>query len=178
MSIKPWKVLETKYLHPRFRLDQVELPAGNQLQAIIFEFRSWANVLPVTKDGLAVLIRQYRHGVQEVMWEIPGGVVEDEEHPLEGVKREMLEETGYVSSNIIQVGRFYPNPALQTNTMYCYLALDAEKVAGQSLDGAEEIEVHLVPLAQILPMIQSGQIVHALQVAALYQALTYMEKNR
>jgi 8-oxo-dGTP pyrophosphatase MutT (NUDIX family) len=178
MSIKPWKVLETKYLHPRFRLDQVELPSGNQLQAIIFEFRSWANVLPVTKNNEAVLIRQYRHGVREVMWEIPGGVVEDEENPLEGVKREMLEETGYRSSNIVQVGKFYPNPALQTNTMYCYLALDSEKVAGQSLDGAEEIEVHLVPLNQLLPMIQNGQIVHALQVAALYQALTYMENNR
>jgi 8-oxo-dGTP pyrophosphatase MutT (NUDIX family) len=178
MSIKSWKVLETKYLHPRFRLDQVELPGGNQLQAIIFEFRSWANVLPVTKNNEAVLIRQYRHGVREVMWEIPGGVVEDEENPLEGVKREMLEETGYSSSNIVQVGKFYPNPALQTNTMYCYLALDAEKIAGQSLDGAEEIEIHLVPLDQILPMIQSGQIVHALQVAALYQALTYMENNR
>ncbi len=178
MAFQPWKVLESKYLHPRFRIDSCELPNGRHLEAIIFEFRPWANILAITKNNEAVLIRQYRHGVRDVMWEIPGGVVEDEENPLEGVKREMLEETGYISSNIIQVGKFYPNPALQTNTMYCYLALDAEKVAGQNLDGAEEIEMHLVPLDQILPMIQNGQIVHALQVAALYQALTYMEKNR
>jgi len=176
MTITPWKVLGSRRIHPRFRLDQCELPDGKSLEAIIFEFRSWANVLPVTKDGQAVLIRQYRHGVQDVMWEIPGGIVEDDEDPLEGVKREMLEETGYASPKIVQVGRLYPNPAFQTNTMYCFLALDAEKVAGQQLDGAEEIEVHLVPLDQVFPMIQRGEFLHALQVAALFQSLVYLER--
>ncbi len=178
MTITPWKVLSSRHIHPRFRIDSCELPTGKHLEAIIFEFRAWANVLAVTQDHQAVLIRQYRHGVQDVMWEIPGGVVEDEEHPIEGVKRELLEETGYASANIIPLGKFHPNPALQTNTMFCYLALDAEKVADQHLDGAEEIEVHLVPLDEILPMIQRGEISHALQVAALFHALLYLEKIR
>jgi 8-oxo-dGTP pyrophosphatase MutT (NUDIX family) len=178
MPITPWKVLESKHIHPKFRVDKCELPSGNLLNAIVFEFTAWANVLAVTKNNEAVLIKQYRHGVRAVMWEIPGGVVEDGEDPIEGVKRELLEETGYTSSNIIPLGKFHPNPAIQANTMYCYLALDAEKVAEQQLDGMEEIEVYLVPMDELIPMIQRGEFLHALQVAALFPAFIYLNRVR
>ncbi len=176
MSLKPWKVLESSYFHPRLRLDKVELPNGKFLDATIIELSSWANILALTKDREAVLIKQYRHGVQEVLWEIPGGVVEDNEDPLEGVKRELLEETGYTASEFIQVGALYPNPAFQTNTMYCFLALGAEKVTSQNLDDGEDIEVHLVPLDELVAMAQRGEFPHALQVAALFHALAYLDR--
>jgi 8-oxo-dGTP pyrophosphatase MutT (NUDIX family) len=176
MSLKPWKVLETSYLHPRFRIDKCELSNGNLLDATIFEFRTWANVLALTKEGEVVLIRQYRHGVCDVLWEFPGGVVEDGEDPMEGVKRELLEETGYAASTIIQVGKLYPNPALQTNTMYCFVALEAEKICEQNLDAGEDIEVHLVPLNELLEMAKRGEFPHALEVAVLFQALVYLDR--
>jgi 8-oxo-dGTP pyrophosphatase MutT (NUDIX family) len=176
MSIKPWKVLESTYFRPRFRLDKCELPNGKFLDATILEFSAWANILAITKRQEVVLINQYRHGVQEVLWEIPGGVVEDGEAPLEGVKRELLEETGYTSSEFVQVGKLYPNPAFQTNTMYSFLALDAEKVTSQSLDDGEDIEVHLVPLDDLVPMIKRGEILHALDVAVLFQVLAYLNR--
>src|SRR5215216_5283525 len=113
MPIKPWKVLETSYFRPRFRTDKCELANGNFLNATIFEFRSWANVVALTKDGDVVLVKQYRHGVEDVLLEFPGGVVEDGEHPFDGAKRELLEETGYTASVLIEIGKIYPNPALQ-----------------------------------------------------------------
>ena len=177
MSLKPWKVLESSYFRPRLRLDKVELPNGKFLDATIFELSSWANILALTKDHEVVLIKQYRHGVQKVLWEIPGGVVEDGEDPLEGVKRELLEETGYSAAEFIQVGALYPNPAFQTNTMYCFLALNAEKVTGQSLDDGEDIEVHLIPLKELVEMTKRGDFPHALQVAALFHVLAYLEKQ-
>jgi len=178
MPLKPWKVLESKYIRPWLRLDQCDLPNGNQLEAIIFEFRVWANVLAITKNNEAVLVKQYRHGVEKVLWEIPGGVVEDGEDPLDGVKRELLEETGYNAAKFIETGRLYPNPALQTNTMYCYLALDAELVTGQTLDDGEDIEVHLVPLDELMAMTKRGDFPHALQVAALFHAFAYLNRIR
>ena len=178
MPIKPWKVLESRYIYPKFRVDKCELPNGKFLDAIIFEFQAWANILAITKNQEAVLIKQYRHGVQDVLWEIPGGVVEAGEDPLQGVQRELLEETGYTASRFIQVGKVYPNPAFQTNTMYCYLALDAEKVTGQNLDDGEDIEVQLVPVDNLVPMIRAGEFPHALQVAALFHALAYLERVR
>lgn len=178
MSIKPWKVLESSYVYPKFRVDKCELPNGKFLDALILEFRAWANILALTRNQEVVLIRQYRHGVQEVLWEIPGGVVEEGEDPLEGIKRELLEETGYTAARFIQVGKLYPNPAFQTNTMYCFLALDAEKVTGQSLDDGEDIEVQLFPLDELIAMLRRGEFPHALQVAAMLQALAYLERIR
>ena len=176
MPIKPWKVLETNYVRPRFRIDKCELSNGNLLDATIFEFRSWANVMALTKEGKVILVRQYRHGVRDVLWEFPGGVVEDGEDPMEGVRRELLEETGYAAFTFIQTGKLYPNPALQTNTMYCFVALDAEKVSEQNLDAGEDIEVHLVPLNELIEMAKRGEFPHALEVAVLFEALVYLDR--
>ncbi|SRR6266496_221664 len=176
MSVKPWKVLETSYFRPRFRIDKCELSNGNLLDVTIFEFRSWANVIALTKDGEVVLVKQYRHGVCDVLWEFPGGVVEDDEDPMEGAKRELLEETGYTAANLIPIGRLYPNPALQMNALHCFLALDVEKVAEQNLDAGEDIEVELIPLDGLIEMAKRGDFPHALMTAVLFQALVYLNR--
>lgn len=174
MTVKPWKVLETSYFRPRFRIDKCELGNGNLLDATIFEFRSWANVVALTKNDDVVLIRQYRHGAHDILWEFPGGVVEEEEDPLDGAKRELLEESGYTASRWIEVARLYPNPALQTNTLYGYLALDAERVAEQVLDAGEDIDVHLLPLDDLVAMARRGGFPNALMTAVLFSVLAYM----
>jgi ADP-ribose pyrophosphatase len=174
MSLKPWKILESKYLRPRFRFDQVELPNGKVFEATALEFRSWASVMAITRDQQVVLIKQYRHGAQDIVWEFPGGVVDDDENPLDGGRRELLEETGYTASSLIEVGKFYANPALQTNLMYGYLAYDAEKTGIQKLDEAEDIEVHLVQLNELIAMTKRGEFLNGLQVAVLFHALAYM----
>jgi 8-oxo-dGTP pyrophosphatase MutT (NUDIX family) len=104
--------------------------------------------------------------------------VEDGEDPLEGAKRELLEETGYQAAQMIEVARLYPNPALQTNTLYGYLALDAERVMDQSLDGGEDIEVHLMPFDELVEMAKRGNFPHALMTSVLFSVLAYMDRIR
>ena len=177
MSITPWKVLESKHINSVTRVDKCELANGKILDAYILEYRTWANVVALTENNEVVLIKQYRHGVKEVMWEIPGGIVDDGEDPMEGVRRELLEETGFKAKEFIQMGELYPNPAIQTNSMYCFLALGAEKVSEQNLDDGEDIEVHLVPLERLIEMTKSGEFPHALQVASLFLAKNYLTSN-
>src|SRR5215216_2522961 len=174
MPIKPWKVLETSYFRPRFRIDKCELGNGKLLDATIFEFRSWANIMALTKDNEVVLIQQYRHGVVDVLWEFPGGIVEDGEDPVDGAKRELLEETGYHVSELIPIARLYPNPALQVNTLHCFLAYVAERVCEQNLDAGEDIEVHLIPLEELIELAKHVEFPHALMTAVLFSALAYM----
>jgi len=176
MSLTPWKILESNYMRPRFRFDKCELPNGRIFEAMALEFRTWAVVVALTKNQEVVLIRQYRHGAQDVFWEFPGGVVEDGENPLAGAQRELVEETGYTTTNIVKIGSFHPNPALQTNVMHAYLALDVEKTDIQQLDEAEEIEVHLVPLDDLIAMTKHGEFCHGLQVAALFHVLAYLKR--
>lgn len=159
---------------PRFRIDKCELGNGKLLDATIFEFRSWANIMAVTKDNEVVLIQQYRHGVTDVLWEFPGGIVEDGEDPVDGARRELLEETGYRVSELIPIARLYPNPALQVNTLHCFLAYDAERVSEQNLDAGEDIEVHLMPLDELIELATRGEFPHALMTAVLFSALAYM----
>lgn len=176
MSLTSWKILESNYMRPRYRFDRVELPSGKTFEAAALEFRSWASVLALTKNQEAVLVKQFRHAAQAVFWEFPGGVVDDGESPLEGARRELVEETGYAAANLVEVGRFYPNPALQTNLMYAYLAFDAKKTDIQHLDEAEDIEVHLVPFDELIAMTKRGEFLNGLQVAVLFHALAYTNR--
>jgi 8-oxo-dGTP pyrophosphatase MutT (NUDIX family) len=163
-------------MRPRFRFDKCELPNGRIFEAMALEFRAWAVVVALTKNQEVVLIRQYRHGAQEVFWEFPGGVVEEDENPLAGARRELVEETGYTTSNIVEVGKFHPNPALQTNVLHAFLAFDVEKTDIQQLDEAEEIEVHIVPLDELIAMTKRGEFRNGLQVAALFHVLAYLKR--
>ena len=176
MSLKPWKILESNYIRPRFRIDKCELPNGKFLDATVMEFRSWANVVALTKDRKVVLVRQYRHGAGMDFLEFPGGIIEDGEDPLAGIQRELLEETGYQAAKIVEVGRLYPNPAMQTNQMFCYLAFDAEKVEEQSLDEGEDIEVELVSVDELIVLAKGGKFSHALDIAVFFQALLHLKR--
>jgi ADP-ribose pyrophosphatase len=174
MTIKPWKVLETNYPSPWIRVDKCLLGNGNLLDATTFQFRSWANIVALTKDNQVVLVKQYRHGICDVLSEFPGGVVEMDEDPMVGAERELLEETGYKAARFIPIGKVYPNPALQINTLYCYLAVDVEKVSEQSLDAGEDIEVQLMPFDDLVEMAKRGEFPHALMSAVLFSVLAYL----
>lgn len=176
MSITPWKILSSRHIYPRFRVDTVEVHNGKTFEPFVFEFRSWANVLALTKNNEVVLVKQYRHGVQETLLELPGGVVDEGENPLDGAKRELMEETGYSAGNIIEVGRIYPNPAIQENTLFCYLATDVEPTGKQHFDETEEIEVVLIPFDDLIELVRQGKFKHALHVAVLFEALVHLKK--
>lgn len=175
MTIKPWKIIASTHLRPNIRLDRCELPNGKVIEGTVLEFGDWVTVLALTKAQEVVMIRQYRHGAQKVILELPGGAMDgQEESPLEAARRELLEETGFTSGRFIQVGCVSPNPANQTNLIYSFLALDAEKTDDQHLDGTEEIEVLLEPLDEVVAMAKNGELLQSMQVSAVFFTLAYL----
>ena len=182
MSIKPWKILDSKYLYKTqglaLRIDRCEVDNGMIFEPYVLECGTWVNVIALTKNREVILEKQYRHGVRQVMLEIPAGIMDEEdESPLQAAKRELLEETGYTSERFIEVGKVYPNPATHNNLTYSFLALDVEKVDQQHLDETEEIDVSLVSFDELISMAKEGSLPQALHVSALFFALAYLERN-
>jgi 8-oxo-dGTP pyrophosphatase MutT (NUDIX family) len=126
----------------------------------------WINVIPLTRQGKVVLIRQYRPGTHEICIEVPGGMVDPGEEPIEAARRELVEETGYRAERIEPLGAVAPNPAFQNNLTYSFLAQNAYPAESQHPDEDEHIETFEVPLADIPGMIRKGEIRHALVVCA------------
>ncbi len=129
----------------------------------------WVNVVPVTRDGQVVMVRQYRHGCREVTLEIPGGIVDPGETPAQAGARELLEETGFRAERLSPLGSVNPNPALFGNRCHTYLAIGAERVDRiRNAGDTEETAVELVSIEEVDRLVREGVIHHALVVAALF----------
>jgi 8-oxo-dGTP pyrophosphatase MutT (NUDIX family) len=176
MQINPWKVLETTHPRKDLRVDTCEIPGGRIVEKMVLEFGTWANVVALTPEQEVILIRQYRHGVGKTIWEIPGGVVDPGETPMQAAGRELLEETGYRAGTLIETGIVSPNPDNHTNFLHTFLAMDVEKTSGQELDDSEEIDVHLIPLSEVLHMALNGEIIQAMHISTLFFALAHLKR--
>jgi ADP-ribose pyrophosphatase len=178
MPLKPWKILSSKHIYKNVRIDQCELSGGKIIEGFVLDFENdWVTIVALTSDQNVVMERQYRHGIQKTILELPGGVMDAEDaSPLEAAKRELQEETGYSSDHFIEIGAVSPNPANHTNTIHYFLALDVTKVSAQHLDETEEIELKLMPLEEVIRMAKEGELIHTMQVSAIFFALAHLNR--
>jgi len=168
-----WTLLESRAVsdHRIFRIREDTYrfePTGLARDFVVMESPDWVNVVPLTEDGHVVLIRQYRHGVRAVSLEIPGGIIDGHEPPEAAALRELREETGYAAERVRPLCRVRPNPAIQSNYQYCYVAEGCRKVATPQLDPFEHIEVVLTRLDAIPGLIEREEISNALVINAFY----------
>ena len=179
-----WRTTETKILArtPVFSLRQARKErTGNEPGARVHDFYlldpvDWVNVVAVTPSREIVLIELYRHGIDEFTLEIPGGMIDPEDpSPAVAAARELREETGYEGERLVPLGTVHPNPAIQGNRCYTFLAEDARRVSEPRPDETEDIRVALHPVDEIPRLLREGRITHALVVAGL---LWYLETNR
>ena len=136
---------------------------------VVLDSPRWVNIIPVTKDKNVILIEQYRHGVDEITLEVPGGLVEKGELPRDAAERECFEETGFQGIGHAELlGENQPNPAFLTNKCWSYIWHDCEEKATQQLDGHEDIEVIQIPLTEVRDYIEKGKIQHSLVLTAFF----------
>lgn len=162
--MKKWKILsssaalEEKWFN--VRKDKVKLPNGT----IIDDYFVWnsgnvAMVVPVTENGKFILVKQYKHGIGEIMIEYPAGYINEGEKPLDAAKRETLEETGYKLKDIQLLAKNVHHPTKENGIVHIFLANTNERTSGtENLDENENIELLELSPKKILRMIREGEI--------------------
>lgn len=141
---------------------------GRDGNFFVIENPNWVNVIALTADERVVLIEQFRHGVEKNILEIPGGMVDAGEDPGNAAKRELAEETGYTSSNWAFLGKSNPNPAIQNNEIFHFLARECVRTSEPRFDQHESIATRLVLVDEVRDLIIKGEIAHSLVIAAFY----------
>jgi ADP-ribose pyrophosphatase len=158
-----WERIDTRYPFTgrrfRVRQDLVRLPNGNEIDYDYTEGKGAVWIIPITRDGKVILIRQYRYPPDVWCWEVPAGSLYDHEGSLEELAhRELIEEIGAVCDELVYVDWYYG--AVSASNAMCHVML----ARGTRLDRPPEreptefIEIHPVPVDEALSMAHSGQM--------------------
>ncbi len=169
----PWTFLNSKILYAcrvfTLKKEAYRSPrTGKEHDFFLLDSSDWVNIIPLTTDGKIVLVKQYRMGTKDFSLEIPGGMLEEGDEPAGAAARELLEETGFAGDDPVLLGVVDPNPAIQTNRCYTYQINNVISQAPPRQDSTEDIEVQLLPVAEIPRLISEKKITHALVIAAFY----------
>ena len=148
------------------RLDEVRLPTGRIALREIVEHRPAVAMLPARQDGVVLLIRQYRDAIRKEILEIPAGILNAGESPLEAARRELQEEIGYDAETLEEWGSFFTSPGFSDEKVTLFFATD---LVESRLEPDDDEFIHVVPVKRedIPVLLASGRVEDAKTVAAL-----------
>jgi 8-oxo-dGTP pyrophosphatase MutT (NUDIX family) len=149
--------------------DRARSPRTNQERDFwVIHMPDWLQMVALTKQGLVVLVRQYRHASRLSGLEVPGGLLDAQDpDPAQAAARELREETGYAGGEVVSLGSFWPQPALLANRAHFFAARGVELAGEQDQDPGEDLEVVLAPPDEVERLLSRGEIHNAMSVMAL-----------
>ena len=174
MMNKPVVPREIKRIHQgrifTVQIETVTLPNGHELHAEVIRHPGSVVIVPMTDGGEILLVRQYRHAIGRVAWELPAGSLKPDEEVMEAARRECQEEVGLIPSRLTRLGAFFPTPGYCDEEMTFYRADGLrEPTAAETAhpDEDEDIEVQAFSLAEIRRMVANGEIIDLKTVAGI-----------
>jgi len=168
-----WHRRSSRYLFesPWFRLrqDELTLPGGEEITYTSIEHGGYVVVVPLLDDGRVVMERVYRHTLERSLLECPSGG-RDGDAPADAARRELEEETGYRAGKLEPLGRFHGSTGISNEHFDVYLATELRDDGTISREATEEIELVLVPFAELLRDARAGRVEHAPTALAILLA--------
>jgi ADP-ribose pyrophosphatase len=183
-KIKPWQILESHITYQdkfiKLRTDRCLSSRGNTVERYhVLEYNDWVNAIVLTPNFDCVVLQEYRHGVGGVRLGLPSGGVDDNETDFLGaIKREVLEESGYTSEKWFATSSIEVNPGMQNNKLHSFLACNAVLTSPQDLEATEDIEVSLMPFAELLRGVREGKVsLQSLYIIPVWAAVSFILKS-
>ncbi len=160
-------------------VEKHQMPDGRQSSFEIIRHPGGAAVLPVLPDGRVLLIRQFRPAIGEMIFEIPAGRLEPGESAQECAGRELIEEVGYSSAQILPLGGFWSTVGFCDEYIHLFLGLDLI-TAEQNLEPDEVIDLCPMTFAEALQKVENGEILDSKTQLALllYQRSSSLSYNQ
>ncbi len=152
--------------------DQVIWPNGKKVKRSLIIHPGISVMVPVLDTDRLILIKQYRYGSKNLLWELPAGTINPGETPLQCAKREIEEEIGYKAKRLEKMISCYSSPHFSTEIVHCFVATDLIKTK-INLDDDEIIEAKVFPVKKVKDMINGGKIQDAKTLVALFYYLYY-----
>ncbi len=171
---RKWKTIssQTVFSTPYIQVqeDCCLLPNNKRYQKYLVKIKNWGIILAFTPQNKIVLVKQYRHAAQTFSLELPAGEFENTETKTEGIRRELLEETGYSLARIQKLAQWYPLIGKSPAQVTAFIGFTRGERGKQKQDAHEQIQVILKTPKQALKMVQSGKIKESSHAAAILLA--------
>lgn len=127
-------------------------------------------ILPILSNGDILLLRQFRPSINDWLYELPAGTLEQDELPIDCAMRELEEETGYSAKHFQSIGELIPLAGFCDEVQYLYIAKDLNQTARLACDADEVIEILYLSVKEVESMIVNGTIIDSKTIACLSKA--------
>jgi ADP-ribose pyrophosphatase len=169
----PWRTTSTRPIYRNrwidVREDMVELPDGHTTVYGVVECSECVGVLPFLDRDTVLLVGQYRYVARDFFWEMPTGGQHAGETALDAAQRELAEEAGYEAGRLVELGDFHTSKSILREVAHLFVAEDL-RPASRPPDHTEFIEPRAFPFAQVLAMVERGEIKDAMTIVAVLHA--------
>jgi ADP-ribose pyrophosphatase len=180
MSDNPWITKHSKIIYHnkwiKLREDQVLTPAGTDGIYSVVETPPAIGIVPVTEDLQTYLVGQYRYPLKTYSWEIPEGGGHPGETPLEGAKRELLEETGLRASEWIALNTLYTSNCFTNEIGHIFLARELHQNLPQP-EHTEQLQIKKVPFLEAYRMVQEFEIKDAIAIIGIMRVYQWLNTH-
>jgi ADP-ribose pyrophosphatase len=172
-SRTPWRRTSTRPVYTNqwisVREDVVELPDGRSTLYGVVQCSECVGILPFLDRDTVLLVGQYRYVAGDFFWEIPTGAQHAGETPAEAAQRELAEEAGHEAGRLVELGDFHTSKSILREVAHLYLAQNL-RPAARPADPTEFIERRAFPFAEVLAMVERGEIKDAMTIIAVLRA--------
>ena len=148
--------------------ERVDFPNGGHTYFDLVKHPGGAVIAAINDLNDICLLKQWRHAIQQDIWELPAGCLEPNEAPLGTAQRELEEEAGVIASNWQSLGQITTSPGFSNEVLYLFVARELSQGVVK-LDDAEQLEAHWIPLAKVREMARTGEIIDGKTLALLYR---------